>query len=365
MARSTGRTPRGRRSARTGAWGVALTVVLTTLAACGAPEPPEPLPDVTVTPTTDPVRATPPEPVVPLTWPLTGVQTDQVGTHPAVAVKIENTTVARPQAGLEAADVVWETIVEFEVSRLVAVFHSQLPEEIGPIRSVRPMDVPIASPLRGLIVFSGGQPGILNLVYGSPLQPISHDAGAAGLYRVSRRSAPHNVYGSLATFIGQTDANHAAPPPEQFQFALRPALATATLAGTPASTLSFRLSGQSRPSWTWDPGSGRWLRSEGNSPAMAESGVQLSAVNVVAITAEHPNSGFLAQNNAPVPTYVLEGQGEAVVATGGQTIAATWTKAGRDEPLRLVLPDGSPVLLAPGNTWVELIPRGKGELTIG
>ncbi len=363
MARSTARTVRGRR--RSGVLGAAVAV-LTALAACAAPATaPEPPPDVTVTPGIDAVRAAPPEPTIPLTWPLTGVTTDVVGAHPAVAVKIENTSSARPQAGLEAADVVWETIVEFEVSRLVAVYHSQLPEEIGPIRSVRPMDMPIASPLRGLLVFSGGQPGILSEVYASPLQPISHDAGADGLYRVSRRSAPHNVYGSLATFLAQVDGNHAAPPAQQFHFALRPGLATAALAGSPAGSLSFRLSGQSRPSWTFDAGTGRWLRAEGGQAAMAESGVQLSAVNVVSITATHRDSGYDAQNSAPVPTYVLEGQGEGVVASGGMVIPVVWSKAGRDEPLQLLLPDGSPVLLAPGNTWVELVPAGSGSLTIG
>ena len=47
-------------------------------------------------------------------------------------MKIENTAVARPQTGLEQADVVWETIVEFDVSRFIAVFHSQVPAEVGP-----------------------------------------------------------------------------------------------------------------------------------------------------------------------------------------------------------------------------------------
>lgn len=358
-------TFRTRGAARTGTRATAVLAVLAAaLAACSS-EPPQAPPDVTVTPTVDATRTTPPEPTVPLTWPLTGVATAEPANRPAVAVKIENTSQARPQGGLEAADVVWETIVEFEVSRLVAVFHSQLPEEIGPIRSVRPMDMPIASPLRGLFVFSGGQPGILNLVHDSPLQAISHDAGADGLYRVSRRSAPHNVYGSLTDFLAQADADHSAPPAQQFQFALRPELASAVRGGTPAGTLAFRLSGQSRPSWTWDAGTGTWLRSEGDSPAMAESGARLSAVNVVSITASHPDSGFDAQNAAPVPTYVLEGQGDGVLATGGTTIPVRWSKAGRDEPLQLSLPDGSPALLAPGNTWVELVPAETGSLTIG
>ncbi|WP_307845004.1 DUF3048 domain-containing protein [Actinotalea solisilvae] len=342
----------------------ALTLTAATLAACtpaGEPEVPEP---VTVTPTVAPSRVAAPAPVVPPTWPLTGVASAEVASRPAVAVKVENTNVARPQAGLDQADVVWETIVEFEVSRFVAVFHSQVPAEVGPIRSVRPMDPLIVAPLRGLLVYSGGQPGILDLVRGSTVQSISHDAGAAGLYRVSGRSAPHNVMGDMTQFLAAADAEHAAPPAEQFAFARRPELATATVVGTPATSLAFNLSGQAKPSWSFDAGTGLWLRSEGSTPATAASGARLSAVNVVSITAAHPNSPFGAQGGAPVPTYELVGSGEAVVATAGRTVAGTWSKAAADAPLQLFAADGSPILLAPGNTWVEMIPAGKGSLAI-
>ncbi|WP_308121723.1 DUF3048 domain-containing protein, partial [Actinotalea ferrariae] len=355
---------RPRASRRVAAVLAALT--LAAVAACtpssGEPEVPEP---VTVTPTIAPSRVVAPAPVVPPTWPLTGVATAEVAARPAVAVKIENTNVARPQVGLDQADVVWETIVEFEVSRLVAVYHSQVPAEVGPIRSVRPMDPAIIAPLRGLLAFSGGQPGILDLVRSSGAQLISHDAGAAGLYRVSGRSAPHNVMGDLETFLAAADADHSAPPAEQFAFARRPDLATATLAGTPAGLLTFNLSAQAKPSWAFDAGTGTWLRSEGSTPAIAANGARIAATNVVAITAPHPNSPFGAQGGAPVPTYELVGSGEAVVATAGKTVVGTWSKAAVDAPMQLFGADGAPLLLAPGITWVEMIPAGKGSLTIG
>ncbi|EYR62406.1 hypothetical protein N866_08845 [Actinotalea ferrariae CF5-4] len=360
--------PGGARRRRRTARAVALLAAAgLALAACSGADPvaePEVPAPVTVTPSVEPSRAPAPEPVVPVVWPLTGVATAEVANRPAVAVKVENTTAARPQSGLEQADVVWETIVEFEVSRFVAVFHSQVPEEVGPIRSVRPMDPLIVAPLRGLLAYSGGQPGILAEVRSSGVQSISQDQGAPGMYRVGFRSAPHNVYGTLARWLEVADAEHSAPPAEQFVFALRPELATAAATGAPAANLAFTLSGQSRPSWAWDAASGTWLRSEGSTPATVASGARLSAVNVVAITAGHVNTPYGAQGGAPVPTYQLVGEGEATVATGGRTMPATWRKPAPDAPLQLFAADGSPVLLAPGNTWVELIPAGKGSLTI-
>ncbi len=362
-----GPRPRAARRARTvGAFGAAL-LASSLLAACGSAATP-PAPSVTVTPTVEASRSTPPEPVVPaepIVWPLTGVAVDAVVNRPAVAIKIENTHLARPQSGLEQADVVWETIVEFDVSRLIAVFQSQVPTEVvGPVRSVRPMDPLIVAPLHGPLVFSGGQAGILALIPKAGIQSISHDAGAAGLARISSRSAPHNVYGDVATFMANADSSHSAPPPEQFAFAATAAEAGAVVSGTPASTLAFKLSSQSVPTWTWDAASSLWLRSEGTTAAMAASGARLTATNVVSVVAGHPASGFGAQAGASVPTYSLVGEGSATVATGGRTVAATWRKTAQDQPLQLFAADGSPLLLAPGTTWVELVPQGSGSLTV-
>lgn len=340
-----------------------LALSLLALAACTTTPVTPPTVEVTQRAEITVERAAVPEPVLPAVWRLTGVAGDVVE-RPALAVKIENTAAARPQVGLEQADVVWETIVEFDVSRFVAVFQSQVPDEIGPIRSVRPVDPLIVAPLRGLLAYSGGQAGILALARDSGAQILSHDAGDDGFYRVSDRSAPHNVMGSPATFWAQADADHAASPGQQFTIARSPERASAVTAGSPASTLTFRLSAASNPSWTFDEGSATWLRSEGSRPATAVSGARLSAVNVVSIVAAHVPSGFGAQNGASVPTYELVGSGDAVVATGGRTLAVRWQKDAQDSPLRLVTADGAAVDLAPGNTWVELVPAGAGSLTI-
>lgn len=362
---TTARTARADLAPRRRRAVLALTTAaaLVALAACSAPEPEAPAP-VTVTPTIEPSRSAPPAPVVPVVWPLTGVETEEVAERPALAAKIENTTSARPQTGLDSADVVWETVVEFEVSRLIAVYHSRLPDEIGPIRSVRPMDPLIVAPLGGLLAYSGGQQGIVADVQASGVQSFNNDAGAAGMYRVGFRRAPHNVYADPQTLVSAADSGHSAPPAEQFVFARSAEQATAVVDGTTASGLSFRLSAQARPSWAWDAGSGTWLRSESGAPAVTPDGDRLSATNVVAITAAHPATRYKAQGGTKVPTYALVDSGEAQVATGGKVVTGTWSKEAQDAPLRLFDADGEPLTLAPGTTWVELIPRGKGQLTV-
>lgn len=352
---------RSSRSLRRVAPGLLLALAVG-LAGCAADpvEAPEP---VTVTPTVEESRSAPPEPVVPEVWPLTGVETDKLKDRPAIAVKIENSSAARPQTGLDKADVVWETIIDFDISRLIAVFHSKVPEGIGPIRSVRPMDMDVVAPYGGPLVFSGAQSGILALVSKSGIQGMNNDYAAPGMYRVGFRAAPHNVYGDVPVFVANADDEHSEAPPQQFAFARTAAQATATLTGTAHDSIDLRMSAYSSPSWDWDADTGRWLRWEGSQKATVASGDQIGAANVVAVVADHPDSGFDAQKGAPVPTYDLVGRGTALVASGGKTIEVTWRKESMDAPMELLTADGAVVELAPGNTWVELVPSGSGSFT--
>jgi len=90
--------------------------------------------------------------------PLTGL-VDPSGsalTRSALTVKIENTPEALPQWGVDQADVVYEEIVNGGITRLAAIFNSQAPTKVGPVRSVRPTDTQVVWPLGGIFAYSGG-----------------------------------------------------------------------------------------------------------------------------------------------------------------------------------------------------------------
>ena len=334
-------------------------MALGTSAACGSQTLTPAAAGTTAHPTTPP----PPPPVY---WPLTGLQSGQVAPHPALAVKIENSITARPQTGLNAADMVWEEVVEGGITRFVAVYHSTLPPEIGPVRSVRPMDPAIAAPLRGLLAFSGGQGPFVAAVGKAGLQVVSNDAGAAGFYRIKTRSAPHNVYADPSKFLAQADAAHRADPAPQFEFAVPGQQPVAVASGTPVAALQLKLSGVSHPRWTWSAPNGAWLRSEGSTPAVGADGKPLRATNVVVLrVAVDTSTGFTDPIGNPVPETQLVGSGEALIATGGHTIAATWTKTAVAAPLVLTSSLGGNAPLAPGNTWVELVPIASGSVAAG
>jgi hypothetical protein len=93
------------------------------------------------------------------TAPLTGLPDPSGLTkhRAALTIKIDNTPEAMPQYGIEDADVVYEEIVEGGITRLAAIFNSQLPTQVGPVRSVRRTDREIVFPIRGIFAFSGGR----------------------------------------------------------------------------------------------------------------------------------------------------------------------------------------------------------------
>jgi hypothetical protein len=335
---------------------VGLTLGVTT--ACG--------PDATAAPagTTTP-DATTPAPPPPVLWPLTGV--DSAGAdvaRPALAVKVENSVDARPQTGLNAADTVWEEVVEGGISRYVAVYHSTLPSAVGPVRSVRPMDPAIAGPLRGLLAFSGGQKPFIAATREAGLQVVDPGTGP-GFTRIAERVPPHNTYVDPAVLLAQADPGHAAAPPAQFVVAGAGEQPTAAVAGTPAAVLDVRLSRIATPRWTWSQPDAVWLRAEGSTPAVEADGAPLRATNVVVLRVDVVDTRFVDSAGNPVPETVVVGSGEALVATGGRTVPVRWSKASVTDPVVLTGADGQPVRLAPGSTWVELVPNATGSVTVG
>jgi len=316
------------------------------------PTPPSFGPRVIQTPT-----PTPPPVLEPLpTWPLTGVGGDVVD-RPALVVKIENSSDARPQEGLESADIVYEEMVEGGISRFAAIFNSTLPPRIVPIRSVRPMDGPITAWTGGVLAFSGGQAQFTSRAQNDGLQLLSMDAGAKGFSRVSGRASTHDVAGDPAAFLAQADSSHQSPPPPFAAFDTDGSGSTAQRQGTMTSQVSVTISSIAHPSWSWDASSGRWLRSEGNTPAKDAAGDQLSASNVLVLGVQVQ---YLAGTDAAgnhIPESIVVGQGSGIVVSGQMSAPITWQKADESSPWQFLDATGAPVTLTPGNTWIELVPN--------
>jgi hypothetical protein len=126
------------------------------------------------------------------TAPLTGLP-DPDGaaqSRPVLSVKIENTPQARPQSGLEVADVVWDEVVEGQITRLLAMFQSRSTDVVGPIRSVRLTDPSIVWPVGGIFAYSGGAPAIVRAIQQAPVKLVDENSAGAALMASTFTGAP-------------------------------------------------------------------------------------------------------------------------------------------------------------------------------
>ena len=297
-------------------------------------------------------------------WPLTGTALDGGDpSAPSLAAKIDNHPLARPQVGLDRADIVFEELVEGGITRYVAIWHSDVPAEIGPVRSVRPMDPEIVSPFGGILAYSGGQQRFIEAMLDAPVASAIHGQSDVDdfFYRSSNAVAPHNVIVRAPELIANF-ADRSAPSP-QFNYATSVADSTAALFGDDLSSIRVTFSSFSSPSWEWSADDGVFYRNQTNGAAdLAISGDQIAADNVIVLEVD-------IQVIQDIPTTNLIDSGEGFVATGGKIHDIRWSKESAESPIELSDASGARVLLAPGQTWIELIPAEgsgvpTGEITI-
>ena len=318
------------------------------LPACAATPVPTPTPTETASATPTPTPTPTPMAIAPLTGEEFVADSLQ---HGVIMAKIDNHPDARPQFGLNHTDVLFEELVEGGLTRYVAVWHSDVPELIGPVRSIRPMDPDIASPFKGAIAYSGGKLKFIKMMRDTQVTNLMHGVSATAKYmsRNKVHPAPHNVVLKAAQYIA--DHRDAEAPGQAFTFAQAGEMPTAVQFGQMREVLHAQFSRGNAPSWVWDAESGVYKRRQANGKwDTDEEGNVLTATNVITqVVHESREYGY-------VPKAIVVGSGTAYVSTGGKTFTVAWSKKQRNDFTLYTFQKGNVVKLAPGNTWVELVP---------
>ena len=323
------------------------------VAACGGGSSSDSATDDTAAPTTtvEPEPTTTTTTIPPILAPLTGLPVDAEITRPALVAKIDNHPKARPQWGLNQADIVYEENVEM-LTRFAAVFHSNGSDPVGPIRSGRKQDIDLLEPLnKPLFVWSGGNAEVTKLIRESTMVDLSHSAAdeAGGYRRESSRSAPHNLLAET-TKLWTLAPEGALPPLPQFEYRA----ATEAIPSTARETGGAKISMDGvKVLWEWSTEFSRFVRSQDDKPHVDFENVRISAANVVVLFVQYSKSGIS-------PVAKTKGSGEAWVFTAGKLFQGTWEREDAAKPFTLKDTAGNVIKLTPGNTWVELPRIGKG-----
>lgn len=369
-------TALGRRTLLTGALGAAGAA----LAACSKSSPKTAAPKPSATPSTTPT-ATPTTPAdTRPRWPLTGelMKDPAAGKHAAVAVKVPDNKNEHPQAGLDQADIVFVELDGYRDSsgysgtRLVPVFHSSMARDVAPVRSVRPVDIPLLSPMNAIIGNTGatGWVGKYAKHYGKYIEAMltymaTKGSGSYSIDPKRVRTYQGNTYFDRAVvchpavLAKQTSKFRAGPQKPYFPFATgeeKPSTDT----GKPARRIRVPWkSGDSYDmSYAYDAKSGRYLRSMPWGPHTLANGKRVAPVNVLVIRARQHYDKIYHGSGHDEPIHdIINGKGTFFYFHGGKYVTGTWSKGAASQPFRFVLANGAPLKMAPGQTYVELAQR--------
>lgn len=293
-------------------------------------------------------------------YPLTGLPapSEDKAARPVLMVKIDNHPQSRPQTGLDRADVVFDLRAE-GITRFAAVFQSDVPDPVGPVRSSRTSDFDL---LRGfdrpLYASSGGNDYVAAGLRSLPIVSLTN-LTRREYFRDASRPAPHNLYVNASDLYALAPDDIPAPEP---WFTYRRDTGslpdTATAVAGPVR-ISFR--GSPVVTHTWSSTVGGWLRTQDRTPHTTAEGDQLAPENVVIMVTDYSTSPA----DSISPEVRSTGDGPVVVLTDGHAIAGRWSRPTASDRLELTDGNGDVIALTPGRTWVLMPESGQVSFADG
>ncbi|UOQ48972.1 DUF3048 domain-containing protein [Gracilibacillus caseinilyticus] len=297
----------------------------------------------------------PVEPVKPeepaYVYPFTGLEAEAEANNRAVAVMVNNHPKARPQTGLSHADVVFEILAEGNITRFMALFHSDLPERVGPVRSARPYYFNLADDYNAMYVYHGAADYIEDMIKSGAVQGLNgmyYDNDKVLFERSNDRVAPHNSY---AIFDGIFSRAEEQGYPVEAEYEPLP-FAEEVSAEEAASGISFNY-GNNSVSYQYDDTSGKYLRySDGEQTVEYADSTPIELDNVLIMETAHQ-----VIDDAGRREIDLESGGNALLLQQDKVQRVQWERIdGRIIPTK----DGEPVPFIPGQTWINVIPTSPG-----
>ena len=263
-----------------------------------------------------------------------------------LAVKIDNIVHARPQTGLTRADIVYVLPVEGGLSRFLAIFSSDYPAVVGPVRSAREDDLQVLRQFgRPAFAYSGATPALLRYIHRTARIVDLYAGTASGYYRDNNRVAPYNLYAHtgqlLAQAVGASRARDIG-----FRFGPPPPGGTVTRSAPvsyPAASFRF----------TWSAARGGWLVSMDGRQAVTTDGGPLAPATVVIQHTTVRTSRFLEYGKRP-PFAESVGSGTAEVLRDGRAWMTRWSRRNQEAGTTFTTASGQPMTFAAGQVWIVL-----------
>jgi len=280
---------------------------------------------------------------------------------PILVVKIDDTSLARPQIGLEDADVVYIEQVEGGLTRLAAIFSSVIPQNIGPVRSARISDIDILSQYGKVIfAYSGAQRAMLTIIANSNLWDYGAQRSSPTIYtRDETRPSPYDMVLRADLLLEKAKA-------DEREIAISKSVGwsfgEAAVGGVAIDSVAVQWPA-SKYEATWSRAEKRWLLSNGGVANFAASGKQLGPTTFVIQSVEISDSIYRSADGSYTPLSETVGTGTGYILRDGRSFKANWSRPAAESGTTWTLADGSEIKFAPGSIWVALTDR-KPDFTL-
>lgn len=285
---------------------------------------------------------------------LSGVEvaSKELETAPVFGVMIENSIPARPQSGLNQAEVVFEAIAEGGITRFLALYQQNKPELIGPVRSVRGYYIDWASGFDASIAHVGGSGDALARIRDGKHKDMDEFFNTRTFWRSRNRYAPHNVYTNSANLTAL--ANSKGWNSSNFEGFSRKDDSPAK--NKNATQIQVNISGFSYNStYVYQENCNCYLRSQSGVAHIDASGAQVIAKTLIVLKMENSLAPDRYHN-----VYETIGSGTAIIFQDGTVHELKWVKSSEKSPLFLQNSDGSNFKLNRGQSWITVVGNSTG-----
>ena len=286
----------------------------------------------------------------------TNVLSGREGTNgPVLVVKIDDTSAAHPQVGLEDADIVYIEQVEAGLTRLAAVFSSRIPQRIGPVRSARISDIEILEQFgRVAFAYSGAQRKLLPVIASAKLQDLGAQRQSPTIYTTDpNRFAPYAMV-LRADLLMQRVIEQG----YQVDTAKDVGFIFGDLQDGGVDTTKAEIRWPSaKYSAQWSEEESRWLLTHNDSLNLSEAGKVLGPTTLIIQMVSITPSEYGDKFGGVTPFSNTIGTGTAYVLRDGQRFTTTWSRSSAESGTRFTLPNGEVMNFDPGQIWIALTDR--------
>ena len=263
-----------------------------------------------------------------------------------VAVVVDNVADVGFQIGIGEAELLIETPVEGGITRFTAFFGAEVPDMVGPVRSLRPVSADLLAPFRPIVFTSGGQSFVTGAVAATGTSVVTPEQSIA--FQSLERPQPHHLFVSPGVDVAGGVSLDLPWSTGEWS------------GGEPASEVTLPIAEGA----TWRFEDGVYVRYRQGEPQQVQSGVDdepqsLTRDTLIVMAANRKSAGYTDSAGFDVPTFDVIGGGELYVLHNGEVIEGTWFRPGQDADYEFTDGDGNAVAIPSGAVYWAIVPSGE------